>query len=95
LQAFQADLAEFERRNAQVLGVSSDTLETHRKFAKRYGITFPLISDTEGAVMNLFGGQTRITFIIDRTGIVRYAEPGLPDNEELLERLDAIGEKRP
>lgn len=95
MQAFQADLAKFERRNAQVLGVSSDTIGTHKEFAKKYGIRYPLIADPEGRVMNLYGGQDRITFIIDRTGIVRYAVHGVPKNKELLKKLDEMEKKRP
>ena len=95
MQAFQADLAEFERRNAQVLGVSSDTLGIHKEFAKKFGIRYPLIADPEGRVMNLYGGQDRITFLIDKTGIVRYAVRGVPNNKELLEKLDEMEKKRP
>jgi len=95
MQAFQADLAKFERRNAQVLGVSSDTIGTHKEFTKKFGIRYPLIADPEGRVMNLYGGQDRITFLIDKTGIVRYAVRGVPNNKELLKKLDEMEKKRP
>jgi len=95
MQAFQADLAGFERRNAQVMGVSSDTIGTHRKFAKKYGIGYPLIADPLGRVMNLYGGQDRVTFLIDRAGIVRHVVRGVPDNKELLGKLDEMERGRP
>jgi peroxiredoxin Q/BCP len=95
MQAFQADFAKFERRNAQVVGVSSDTIGTHKEFAKKYRIRYPLIADPEGRVMNLYGGQDRITFIIDKMGIVRYAVRGVPKNKELLKKLDEMEKKRP
>jgi len=56
MQAFQADLAEFERCNAQVLGVSSDIIGIHKEFAKKNGIRYSLIADPLGRVMNLYGG---------------------------------------
>ena len=95
MQAFQADLAKFERRNAQVVGVSSDTIGTHKEFAMKYGIRYPLIADPEGRVMNLYGGQDRITYLIDKTGVVRYAVRGVPKNKELLKKLDEMEKKRP
>jgi peroxiredoxin len=54
-----------------------------------------LIADPEGRVMNLYGGQDRITFLIDKTGIVRYAVRGVPKNKELLKKLDEMEKKRP
>lgn len=90
MQAFQRDLKSFERLNAQVLGVSGDSLETHRGFAARFGIAFPLIADEGGKVAALYGGKTRITYIIDRKGVIRHVARGVPDNEELLKVLERI-----
>jgi peroxiredoxin len=45
--------------------------------------------------MNLYGGQDRITYLIDKTGIVRYAVRGVPKNKELLKKLDEMEKKRP
>ena len=48
MAAFQKDIASFERLDTQVLGVSSDDLETHSRFAESLGLSFPLITDPEG-----------------------------------------------
>ena len=45
--------------------------------------------------MNDYGGQDRITFLIDKTGIVRYTVRGVPNNKELLKKLDEMEQKRP
>ena len=85
MQAFQRDLSRFEELSAQVLGVSSDSMETHQKFSRKYDLTFPLISD-DGSLKELYG-QRRITYVIDRQGTIRFIQRGVPENEELLEEL--------
>jgi peroxiredoxin Q/BCP len=88
--AFQRDLAAFEKRNAQVLGVSPDTTTTHEEFARANGIRFPLITDTGGAIARLYPGG-RVTYLIDRSGTVRFVQKGVPDNKALLRELKKLG----
>jgi peroxiredoxin len=47
MRAFQKDLLKFESLNAQVLGVSADDIETHKRFSTELGLKFPLISDRD------------------------------------------------
>lgn len=86
MQAFQNDLSRFEKLNAQVLGVSPDNLKTHIEFAKKYGLTFPLLADEQGQIQKLYA-PGRVTFIIDKEGIVRFVQEGVPKNKELLKAL--------
>ncbi len=65
--------------NAEVLGISSDDLEMHKKFLDRYKLNFPLITDTDNKISKAYGvyneekGRSRrVTFIIDKDGIVRH-----------------------
>jgi peroxiredoxin Q/BCP len=88
MQAFQNDFERFEKLNAQVLGVSSDSLETHHEFAKSLNLAFPLIAD-DGTVRKLYGGG-RITYVIDQSGKIRYVHKGMPDNEKLLDVLENL-----
>lgn len=89
MQAFQRDLEEFERLNAQVLGVSDDSMETHRKFAKENRISFPLIADEDGKIAKRYHGG-RVTYIIDKKGIIRFVQKGVPDNDLLLRELEKL-----
>ena len=89
LQAFQNDLEKFESLNTQVLGVSGDSLDTHKKFTEEYDIDFPLVSDENGAVRDLYGGG-RTTFLIDRNGVIRYIQSGVPDNKVFLKKIKAL-----
>jgi len=86
MEAFQRDLASFERLDAQVLGVSPDDVETHRRFADKLGLGFPLISDPGGRIAGRYG-KGRITFLVDKAGVVRHVAEGMPDNRKLLEEL--------
>jgi peroxiredoxin Q/BCP len=64
---------------AEVVGVSGDTLEQHKKFAKKHNLPFTLLADTNnklrkqlGVPTNLFGLiPGRVTYVIDNQGIVR------------------------
>lgn len=91
MQAFQGDLEKFKSRNTQVLGVSPDTIETHERFRGKYGINFPLISDTAGDLRKIYSGG-RITFLIDRDGIIRLIQKGVPDNGKILEEIDKLND---
>ena len=89
MEAFQRDLGSFERLDAQVLGVSPDDVETHRRFAEKLGLGFPLVSDPGGRIAARYG-QGRITFLIDKAGMVRHVAKGMPDNGILLDQLGKI-----
>lgn len=76
--AFRDSLLQFGR--AQVLGVSSDSVESHRRFAEKFSLPYPLLSDSGGQVRRLFRVKRtfgilpgRATFVIDAEGIVRHA----------------------
>jgi thioredoxin-dependent peroxiredoxin len=86
MQAFQRDLHRFEESNAQVLGVSTDSLRTQQEFGKKYGLAFPLIADVSGAVQKLYTAG-RVTFLINQAGTIRSIQKGIPDNEALLRAL--------
>lgn len=74
-----------------MLGVSPDSLETHRKFSGEHGITFPLISDADNTIRGKYE-RGRITFLIDKTGRIRYIQKGVPDNEQFLREIKRLTE---
>jgi thioredoxin-dependent peroxiredoxin len=89
MQAFQQDLTKFESLNAQVLGISPDDLETHKRFSNELGLRFPLISDPDQAIRRLYW-PGRITFIIDREGVIRFVQEGMPKNDVLLDEIKKL-----
>ena len=72
-----------------MLGVSGDTLETHRQFSKEHAVTIPLIDDSAGEIRKLFDSG-RVTYLLDKEGIIRFIMKGVPDNQRLLEELDKL-----
>src|SRR5690348_8549373 len=100
MPAYNADLAKFEGYDAQVLGVSIDSVHTNSAFAKSLGgLDYPLLSDfyPHGAVAEAYGvlrptGQSeRAIFVIDKEGKIVYIDvhdiDKQPDNEDLFEVL--------
>lgn len=64
---------------AQVLGISSDSPESHRRFASRHQLPFPLLSDSDGSVRRAYDVPRtfglipgRVTYVLDRSGIIRH-----------------------
>lgn len=86
---FQRDLEEFEKLNTQVIGVSSDDMETLQEFAKERSIGFPLITDAKNEIKNNYG-RGRITYLMDKEGTIRFIQKGVPDNEVFLEQLQTL-----
>lgn len=83
--AFQAALDQFHNHQTQVIGVSRDSLASHQKFAQKFALSFPLISDSEGYLCQQFSvlkekmnygkryiGIERSTFLINPQGVIAY-----------------------
>jgi thioredoxin-dependent peroxiredoxin len=75
---FRDRFQEFESKGARILGISSDSSESHRRFAAKFDLQFPLLSDQQGRVRQLYGvGSTlgiipgRASFVVDRNGVLR------------------------
>jgi peroxiredoxin len=100
---FVNDMKQFEKLNAQVLGLSVDSVWSHKAFADKMGISYPLLADfhPRGAVAEKFGlylGDKGITgraiTIIDKDGKVawlkNYDIPVVPDMKEVGEALAKV-----
>jgi peroxiredoxin Q/BCP len=69
----------FKKADAEVIGVSSDSEESHQEFSTSYQLPFVLLSDVKGEVRKLFDVSKtmglipgRVTYIIDKKGIIRH-----------------------
>ena len=77
--AFRDAYEELTTAGAEVVGISSDSVESHGRFAASRGLPFPILSDRDGSVRRLYGaslamlfGTTgRVTYLIDEEGVVR------------------------
>ena len=77
--AFRDSYEVFTDLGAEVVGVSSDDPDSHRDFAEERNLPFILLSDQDGVARERYGvGRTfgiisgRVTFVIDRKGVVRH-----------------------
>lgn len=93
----------FTEKGAKVIGISKDSVESHRKFADKYNITFTLISDPEKEVIqaydiwkekNMYGKKTmgviRSTYLIDEDGVIIKAFSKVNSTKNPQEMLETI-----
>ena len=102
MPAYSKEKPRFEENDAQVLGISVDSSPVHRAFAESVGVDYPLLADfyPHGAVAAAYGvlrpdgTAERATFVIDKAGVVRFAEVHelgrVPDRGPALEVLKAL-----
>ncbi len=104
--AFQENLAGVKKAGAAVVGVSADSIASHQKFAGKFGLQFPLISDESREMLNTYGvwkqksmygrkyfGIERTTFVIDEKGIIRHIFEKVKVNGHVDEVLTVLRSK--
>lgn len=93
---FRDGIDAIRKKNAVVIGVSRDSLDSHAKFRSKYNLNFPLLADTDEKLCNAFGvlaeknmygkksiGVVRSTFIIDESGkIAKVISPVKAEGHE-------------
>jgi peroxiredoxin Q/BCP len=77
--AFRDSYDVFAKAGAEVVGVSGDSVDAHRAFAAHHRLPFVLVSDRDGELRKRYGVSRwlgilggRVTFVIDRDGVVRH-----------------------
>jgi peroxiredoxin Q/BCP len=104
--AFRDSHEAFRDVGASVVGISTDSVATQKKFHDKYRLNYPLLSDRDGTVHKLFGVRNgggggvgfvfndRITFVIDGDGVVRHRFGGLlvadPHIRESLKIVESL-----
>jgi len=99
---FQMDQSKYAERRAVILGVSVDSVDSHRKFCAKEGLNFKLLADTDGKVSRAYGSLTNLgvvkfaarhTFLIDPSGkVAKFYTTVDParHSEEVLAALDQM-----
>src|SRR5580698_808541 len=99
---FQVDQPKYAERNAVVLGVSLDSVDSHKKFCTKEGLNFKLLSDSDHKVTDSYGSLTNLglvkfaarhTFLIDPSGKVTKTYTSVDPvkhSGEVLAELDAL-----
>ncbi|HML16451.1 MAG TPA: peroxiredoxin [Bryobacteraceae bacterium] len=99
---FQRDLAQYQQKDAVILGVSVDSVDSHVQFCTKESLTFRLLSDASHQVTAAYGSLTemagmtlaaRNTFLIDPQGVIRKVYEKVnpnPHSRDVLADLDAL-----
>jgi len=101
--AFRDHFAEFKKKGAVVLGVSTDPVKAHDKFVEKYKLPFTLLADVDKKIVNDYGvwgektfmgrkylGVYRVTFLIDPEGRIKKIWPQVKPGEHAQEVLAAL-----
>lgn len=104
--SFTDNFAEFKKQGAVVLGVSADSVDSHKKFEKKHNLSITLLSDPKKEVINKYGvwkeknmygrksmGIERTTFLIDANGKIAKIFPKVKvdgHTDKVLEELNKI-----
>ena len=101
---FRDEAESFESHGAVIVGVSSDTADSHKSFKEQHNLPFPLVADPDKRIIKLYQAQgllgmitARITYVIDKEGIIRRAfrhdlniGKHLKDTLSALEAVDSV-----
>jgi len=85
---FSKDYKKFQKAGIEIIGISPDDVDSHKKFCEKMGIKYPLLADVEKKVSNMFGvwakkkfmgreymGVLRSTFLVDEKGKIFKVYP--------------------
>ena len=101
---FRDNIAVISKKGAVVVGVSADSVPSHKKFADKFGLQFPLASDEKKELVKKYGvwkeksmygrkylGIERTTFVIDGRGIITHIFPKVKVAGHVEELLGVLG----
>jgi len=102
--AFRDGIDEIKSRGAVVMGVSADSVDSHKKFRSKFDLNFPLLADSDKKMVEAYGvwkeksmygkkymGIERTTFIIDGSGKISHIFPKVKVEQHYDEVLEALG----
>jgi len=101
--SFRDGIAEIKKRGAIVLGVSADSMDSHKKFKSKFDLNFPLLADTDKKIIEAYGtwkeksmygkkymGIERTTYVIDEQGKISHIFPKVKVDQHYEEVLEVL-----
>ena len=101
--AFRDGINEIKSRGAVVMGVSADSVDSHKKFKSKFDLNFPLLADSDKKMVEAYGvwkeksmygkkymGIERTTFVIDEQGKIAHIFPKVKVDQHYDEVLEAL-----
>lgn len=95
---FRDKYEDFQKLGAEVIGISSDSVESHQKFKKKYNLPYTFLSDPTEDIRKKFGVKGHLlgiipgreTFVIDKKGIIRFKFNSLSASEHMQKALAIV-----
>ena len=97
-------MPQFRKKGAVILGVSKDSVSSHKKFEEKFGLPFTLLSDTELSVIKAYDvwkekknyskvtmGVVRSTYLIDENGVIEKAFGNVKAADNASDMLESLG----
>jgi peroxiredoxin Q/BCP len=96
--SFRDQYEDFKDLGSEVIGISSDSVGSHQKFAKQFKLPFILLSDSDKKIRKLFGVPTgmfgllpgRVTYVTDKNGVVQMIFDSMLATKHIPKALEAI-----
>ncbi|WPR71576.1 peroxiredoxin [Flavobacterium sp. NG2] len=96
--SFRDQYQDFKELGAEVIGISSDGLESHQEFSKKYKLPFILLSDENQKIRSLFGVPSRfwgllpgrVTYVVDKNGVVQMVFNGIFAAKHIPKALEVV-----
>ena len=96
--SFRDQYEDFKDLGAEVIGISSDSISSHERFAQQYKLPFILLSDTDKKIRKLFGVKPslfglipgRVTYVADQNGIIQLIFDSMSANNHIPKALETI-----
>lgn len=95
---FRDQYQEFKKLGAEVIGISSDSVDSHQKFAQQYHLPFVLLSDEDKKIRTLFSVPSamlglfpgRVTYVVDKNGIIQMIYNTMFAEKHISKALEAV-----
>lgn len=96
--SFRDQYEDFKDLGAEVIGISSDSIDSHQNFIKKYHLPFILLSDNDKKIRTLFGVKPnlfgmlpgRVTYIVDKNGIIQLVFDSFLASNHIPKALETI-----
>ena len=94
---FRDRVGDLKKQDVEVVGVSFDNEESHKKFIAKHNLNFPLLADTDGKIAEAYGAKMpnrnmarRVSFLIDKDGKIAHVTDVPSADTHLAEMKDAV-----
>jgi peroxiredoxin Q/BCP len=96
--SFRDEYEDIKNAGAEVIGISGDSVKSHKKFAQNHKLQYILLSDNDKSIRKLFGVPTmmlglipgRVTYVVDLKGIVQMVYNSMDASQHIPKSLEAI-----